>query len=491
MRTISSSAALAVAIGFANAALALGPDEEARALRAEIEATRSAFQARMDALEARLKQLEQSGAGEQPAAASPPVPSAPVATVAGVQTERLDRIERRLDRVENSASAPAEAPSPSVFNPQMSLVLAGSWNNLSQNPEDYVLQGFIPADEPSGPDSRGFSLGESEMTLSASIDPLFYGQATFAVTPDNEIETEEAFVRTTALPQGLTAQAGRFYSALGYVNGQHSHAWDFIDLPLVYGAMFGGQYQTEGGQMKWLAPLDTFVEVGLELGNGHQFPGDDDGNGVGAWTAFVSTGNDIGTSASWKAGLAYLHTDAQERSYDEPDPAQAGAYDPTEFSGDAGLWNGYLVYKWAPDGNSRSRNLKLQAEYIARTEDGTLTQQGSARTGTADYRSAQSGWYVQGVYQFVPDWRVGLRYDRLDSGSPRLGFGGGPLTAADFPTLASYDPQRTSVMLDYSPSEFSRLRLQYARDQNAPGVDDDQVFLQYLMSLGAHGAHQF
>jgi hypothetical protein len=482
MQRIFTRAALAAAITLSHGALATAAEDEAAALRAELDATRSAFQARIDALETRLRQLESAGT-------APPRGSGTAG--APVQTERLDRIESRLERVEGVAAAPA-APAPSAFNPQMSVILAGSWSNLSEDPEDYVLSGFIPGGEESGPGARGFSLGESEMTLSANVDPRFYGQATFAVSPDNEVGTEEAFFRTTALPRGLTAQAGRFYSALGYVNGQHAHAWDFIDLPLAYQAMLGGQYATDGAQLKWLAPLDTFLELGVELGNGHAFPGADHGNGVGAWTLFASTGNDIGISASWKGGVSYLRSDAEERGYEEPDATLADVANPTAFSGDSAVWNAYAVYKWAPDGNSRQRNLKLQAEYFDRTEDGALNQQNATLgTGVADYRSEQSGWYVQGIYQFIPNWRVGLRYDRLDAGSTHLAMREGLLSAADFPTLEDYGPERSTLMLDWSPSEFSRLRLQYARDQSAPGAADDQVWLQYLMSLGAHGAHQF
>ena len=35
------------------------------------------------------------------------------------------------------------------------------------------------------------------------------------------------------------------------------------------------------------------------------------------------------------------------------------------------------------------------------------------------------------------------------------------------------------------------LRLQVARDQSRNGEADNQVWLQYIMSLGAHGAHKF
>ena len=46
-------------------------------------------------------------------------------------------------------------------------------------------------------------------------------------------------------------------------------------------------------------------------------------------------------------------------------------------------------------------------------------------------------------------------------------------------------------MLDYSASEFSRLRMQFARDESRLGQTDNQLMLQYVMSLGAHGAHKF
>ena len=46
-------------------------------------------------------------------------------------------------------------------------------------------------------------------------------------------------------------------------------------------------------------------------------------------------------------------------------------------------------------------------------------------------------------------------------------------------------------MLDYSNSEFSRLRFQVNRDESRLNEKDTQLYLQYIMSLGAHGAHGF
>ena len=146
-------------------------------------------------------------------------------------------------------------------------------------------------------------------------------------------------------------------------------------------------------------------------------------------------------------------------------------------------------------GNATQTSFKLQGEYFRRSEQGDLTYDSAAAslgTQTDRYSSKQSGYYVQGVYQFRPQWRAGYRYDRLDSGTPSLGLvNTGALSAADFPILGRYNPTRNTFMVDWSPSEFSRVRLQFARDRSQFAATDNQVFLQYIMSLGAHGAHKF
>ena len=67
----------------------------------------------------------------------------------------------------------------------------------------------------------------------------------------------------------------------------------------------------------------------------------------------------------------------------------------------------------------------------------------------------------------------------------------GAATASDFPLLANYSPSRNTVMFDWTATEFSRIRLQLGQDKSRLGATDDQAFVQYLYSLGAHGAHTF
>jgi hypothetical protein len=46
-------------------------------------------------------------------------------------------------------------------------------------------------------------------------------------------------------------------------------------------------------------------------------------------------------------------------------------------------------------------------------------------------------------------------------------------------------------MLDWSLTEFSRFRLQYSYSRALQNVSDNQLFLQFIMSLGPHAAHPF
>lgn len=404
--------------------------------------------------------------------------------------QRLRNVEQRLDRLENAppstvATTPNPTASPTAFNPAVSLILSGTYTNLSQDPANFHITGFpVPEGTDIGPGQRGFSLAESELAFSANIDPYFYGLLTFSIHPDDTTSTEEAFIQTIALSNGFTVRGGRFFSNIGYLNSQHAHTWDFVDAPLAYQAFLGTQFGDDGVQLRWLAPTDLFIELGAEVGRGRAFPGTDrDKNGAGAGTVFGHVGGDVGTSHSWRAGLSLLETSPQDRVF--PDTDIGGNPVTNAFTGDTRLWIADFVWKYAPNGDATRTNFKLQAEYLRRRENGSLTFDVDGANTAAPFESRQSGWYVQGVYQFMPYWRVGLRTERLDRGRIDFSANAANLASSDF------DPSKNTVMVDYSPSEFSRIRLQYARDDSRQGATDNQWWLQYQMSLGAHGAHQF
>jgi hypothetical protein len=381
----------------------------------------------------------------------------------------------------------------SAFNPAISLILQGTAARSTLEPETYRIDGFAPSGGEVGPPRRGFSLGESELVFSGNIDPYYRGQVVAALTPEDEVEVEEAFIQTLALGRGFTLKAGRFLSGIGYQNEIHQHAWDFADAPLAYKAFLGGRLNDDGVQLRWVAPTDLFVELGAEAGRGRAFPGSDaEKNGAGAAALFGRLGGDL-RAIAWRAGLSFLHASPRERSFEDAD--SLGEAVTQSFSGRSRLWIADAVVKWA-------QTFKIQAEYFRRKESGNLAYDDSAQAApqfgtpfSGGFASRQAGAYAQAVWQFMPRWRVAYRYDRLSHGSVSneiIDSGAGP-TADDFALLMSaHNPTRSTAMLDWSPTEFSRLRLQLARDKSrADTPTDNQVVLQYIHSLGAHGAHRF
>ena len=374
------------------------------------------------------------------------------------------------------AADPARTVTSNNFNPAISLILDGRFTRFKEDPATYVLPGFALAEE-TGPGDKGFRLGESELVISANVDDKFYGSLTAAVTPENEVEVEEAFFETLSLGYGATIKAGRFFSHIGYLNNVHAHAWDFVDQALVYRALFGNQFGDDGLQLRWVAPTDLFLEIGVEAFRGDSFPaGGAAKSGKGVKAAFVHIGGDVGPSHAWRAGVSHLSAEAVDR-------ATGDETTPDLVTGKSKLNGIDFIWKWAPDGNSKERNAKFQAEYWTRDEDGTFDP-ASAGTPLA-FAGKQSGWYAQAIYQFIPRWRAGLRFDKLRADSVDATLAG---TVLD---NQGHEPKRVSLMVDHANSEFSRFRLQVNRDDSRPNVTDTQWYLQYVMSLGAHGAHAF
>lgn len=439
---------IALAVASAISSVPATAADDLKDLRDELAQLRKTYEERITALEARIAQAEAKPTAEQ--------------------------------KVSRGGTPSGEA----AFNPAISLVLAGTYARLSQDPETYAIGGFVPGGDEIGPPKRSFGLGESELGIAANIDANFRGQLTLALPPEGGAEVEEAFIQTLLLGAGTTLKAGRFLSGIGYMNGQHAHAWDFTDAPLAYSAFLGGQWKNDGVQAKWIAPTDLLVEVGVEAGAGGSFPSTDrnkNGNTVGALYAHV--GGDAGDSGSWRAGVSLLGTSPRNRQFDDVD--SLGNDVTNSFSGKSRTWIADAVWK---QDFGHERKLIVQGEYFRRRENGTLAFDVNGANIEDDYRATQSGFYAQTVYQFMPRWRIGYRYDRLDSGSVSLG---STLNADDLPVLAAYKPKRNALMVDFSTSEFARLRLQFARDESRRDVTDNQVWLQYVTSLGAHGAHRY
>jgi hypothetical protein len=450
----------------------------ALALATPVAAAEPSTDSKFAALDARIRALEVEGQKlrEQAAAALA------AADAAHAELEKMKTAQQSALQTAAIAAvaAPAEASAPAAggangnaFNPAIAVIMNGVYAHHSLNPDSYVRAGF-PVVPGTGPGPQGLSLGESEVSFAANIDDKFYGQLTLTYEDDNgKVGTsiEEAYIDTLTLPDGFNVRAGRFYSNIGYLNSHHTHTDNFVDRPLAYQAFLGNQYGDDGAQVRWVAPLDLFLEFGGELFRGENFPTAGANHaGVGTHTLFAHAGGDVGTDSSWLAGVAELK--ARTSLADDG------------FSGDNTLYVADATWKWAPNGNTKDGGVTLRSEYFLDRRRGSYTAPTDAVVDltfpalSEPWVGDRRGVYLEAVYRLNRTWDLGYRFDKL--WAPSSG-----------PFASDFDPVRHSLELTWRNSEFSFFRLQYSHDDPTRSSTDNAVYLQYDVSLGAHGAHKF
>lgn len=384
------------------------------------------------------------------------------------------------------------------FNPAISLILDGRY---SQYHDDFELPGVIVGPEAELP-SNGFSLGHSELTISANVDDVFYGSTSLAFHEhdgETEVELEEAYLETLGLGHGASIKFGRFLSNIGYMNSQHEHAWTFYDSPLIYNALFGKALYDDGVQLRWLAPTDVYLEFGAEFSRGERFPGGTSTKGNQGRALFAKIGSDLGNNASWQLGLSSYTTAYDQRSSEDHH------HEETDHEAEFLLQNGDVqisgvdgVFKWAPTGNPQHQQWVLQAEYFEKDEEAEARLEEHSDAGDASilnqYDGVLSGYYAQIGYRFHPRWRTAIRYEAIEPDNQFTVLQSDGIDPDEFleeTELGSDETiTRNSIMLEYNHSEFSRIRLQYNHSDWSEDRDDLWL-IQYTMSLGSHGAHQY
>lgn len=442
--------------------------------------------------------------------------------------QKIQILEQRLDQAENKADQPTQTK-PSVvataaetekqglgtvssgnaFNPQISLILDGNYyhDDVDGRGGELLGEAFRAGggghdheDEESGHThggaDNGFNLREAELWLGATVDPYFDAQATLAVESGGEVELEEAYFQTRALPAGLKVKAGKFFSDIGYINDQHPHAWDFTDQNLAYQNLFGFNLVDTGVQLTWLPELPVYTLFGVEAFQGDQerfgalvedeeerqeLNLDDAKDGPRLFTGFVKVSPELGFAHALQLGASVVYS-RQSQLIGEIDEEEAG------FQGDETLWGLDLVYKYDSSRAYSAGDIVFQSEYLFDTKDmNTSAFESDPNLVGGERKFKTDGWYAQGWYGVAPRWQIGLRYDVLGLTNEVSGAGGDEEFGRS---------DRWSVMLTYRPSEFSLFRLQGATadivtDEVGSSEDFAYVYLQYILSLGTHGAHKF
>jgi hypothetical protein len=446
--------------------------------------------------------------GEPVAAQSPIVPAVanPATATQPKPAPSYDELLQRIEALEKAAEErkpPRAAPSTAGtftqnrFNPDLSLIadfaVVGT-NVDDKTAQRLVVPGFVDPSDRTGK-LRGIDFNYLELAFNAAVDPYFDFFSVVTVAPSG-IDVEETYVDTRQLPFGFQLRIGKFFSAFGRLNGMHQHVWDFYDQPLVYEAFMGAEgWKNPGVRLSWTAPVDFLLQLNVEV-----FQGVSDESPLFNATSYGLTAANGTVLSSKDSFVPGMYVAALKTSFDSGDNVfLLGAsvmYGhalqtrienlPTDMAFSAPgtiVYDGELTYKYLL---SSYRSITWQSEYLGRVSSGDLALASDGLVHAASKR--QGGFYSQLVWRFDEPgrFRVGARFDLLDQNTFTVDGAGQPLDNL---------LQRYTAMLEFSPTEFSRFRLQYAYDRSRfldgarKGVQE--VLLQMNIAVGPHGAHSF
>jgi hypothetical protein len=422
--------------GVATGAAADAQTADVQALRQEIEQLRKEFAAiqqqygdRLSALEARL------------GAAAPGV-AAPAAPQAGAQQPTVE--------------VPAGAAG--AGGPTGSLPLYGGATAGSKifNPDIAVIGDFLGAAgrntvNPAPP----LEMHESEASFQAIVDPYARADFFFAFGPEG-VEVEEGYFTFPTLPGGLLLKVGKRRAAFGKVNTLHNHVLPWTDRPVVINNLLGGEEGLSDGGIS-VASLIRNPWVFLEA-TGEVYRGASEDlftpskRGDLSYVAHLRGYQDITENTNVDLGASYARGHNASGVVDDTDIGR--------FVTD--LWSFDATLRWRPLQRSIYNSFTGRSELIwsRREQPGGIQR--------------AFGYYVSGDYQFARRWFAGARYDRSDRADDE----------------ALHDDGE-SLLLTYWPSEFSQIRGQYRRMKYAEGPLANELLFQFLISIGAHGAHPF
>jgi len=377
-------------------------------------------------------------------------------------------LARQLDDVLAAPAPPSQTrvsatPTASgLMNPDISAIFdvvggAASRPRASSAGDDPSFDG--PVSSRTG----GIAIQEIEIGLQSTVDPYLTARLYLTIPNLEGVEVEEAYAMTTSLPAGLQIKTGVFRSAAGRQNEQHLHQQDFSLRPLINQAYLGADgLRSPGVQVSWLLPLPFFLRLtgealSVEPGAGSTFGG-------GLRHSPTLLGNvkvfaPFGESWSVFLGGTVASGHGTPAGYVDGDALDANGPRTLLAGGDL-----YLKYM-PPNQVAGYLALALQAECFWRKTWSTL-----------DVPAARdAGFYAQLVARLARRWHAGIRFDQLG------------LPASEIQLRGA----RMMAMAMFTPSEFSRVRLQAQREKIDEGTAIYEALLLLELSIGAHGAHPF
>jgi hypothetical protein len=392
--------------------------------------------------------------------------------------KKLDELEQKNKKLEDEAKKQKEEkelekaisqpspPKPEVggfvkglvqsLNPDISALGIFAAAYFSKNPPPQQLADTDPA-------NTGVNLQEFELGFQGVVDPYFRADSFITFTLDS-VEVEEAYMTTLSLPFNLQIRAGKMRSKFGKINLQHTHVQDFVDVPLPYGTFVNGELSPVGAEFNYLLPLPWYAELSASINSPTEgapsFAPSSDANNVGLllYTANLTNFFELSDALSVSVIGSF-----------------ATGSNGTAHHNRTNLYDGTLFIKYRPLQSSSYQAVKLLSEFMlqqATIAEGSFTAWGA---------------YAYILDRFAQRWDAGFRFDFVNSNQP-LFPSEQPQPGELFPAQKEY---RYSALLRFSPSEFSRIELQYDFYNPSFRSNFNAVFLQFQYAIGAHGAHPF
>jgi hypothetical protein len=395
--------------------------------------------------------------------------------------------------------------SQSKFVPDISMIVDFSWVSRDLDNDVYSelhMPGLTHHHHEEGHDHssinsrNGFNLNYGEITLYSIVDPYFDLFAVLHVAQEHA-GLEEAYMTTRKLPHGFQLKAGKFLSGIGRINEQHIHYLDFVDRPLILKAFFGEEGLNElGARITWVAPTNFYLMLGTEILTGENeasfgTSGFSDPKGLvnihemerpSLLVSYARSSFDLGNAAILY-GISHAYGTTRLDEEFSTSEGEGTAIDAT-----TDILSGNLTVKYIIDA---IKYVSWQSEYMYRSTEGSLySHDTSFAVEKYAVEKHQAGFYSQLVAKLGLRWRAGVRYDLLNLNDILIGH-----TDQNLPENGA----RYSAMVEYNPTEFSRLRLQFNHDrstfvQSLDGLSLEpytEFILQLNIAIGAHGAHSF
>jgi hypothetical protein len=421
---------------------------------AELEQHIRELEDRVIALEGKIRTME-----SEKAAAAQPQPAAPAAQAAA-GTAQPTTVPSQAATVPQPAAANETQAGLANEGGQLPVYGGSSAAAKALNPDISVIGDFIGAAGGNTPPPLAtlqpfpsMQMHESEIGLQAIIDP--YARGDFFISFGEEgVNLEEGYITFTALPGGFVAKVGKMRSVFGKVNTLHNHVLPWVDRPLVTTNLVGGEdgIDDAGFSLERIlpAPKGIFLDA-----TGQVFRGDSADVFQAQQRSDVSTVEhlrayrDLNESTNLDIGVSYA------RGHNNGNLIVPGDFITQLYGVDA-------TVRWKPLRRSIYHSFVGRSEFIWSRRQQFPREQKSF------------GGYASGDYQFGRRWFAGGRFDWSDR--------------SQFDNLMD---KGAAATVTYWPSEFSQLRGEYRFTRYAENKDSNELLMQLIFSLGAHGAHPF